>query len=189
MQHTHRPFERKPQWPVAALPVPEPPEGEQLLEGADRPHDSHTPRLTVRQRHGKLFNKLDLSCLDSWTPKLVDAACRLLAEYHDMFSLDPMELGCTHSMEHTIKVTDDTPFKEWFRWIPPPLVKEVRSHLQEMLESGAIRPSQNAWCNAVAWHRRRMAAYGSVLTSAAWMLALKRTPTLCLEYRRVWRVW
>ena len=33
---------------VAALPVPEPTEGEQLQEGADESHDSHTPRLTVR---------------------------------------------------------------------------------------------------------------------------------------------
>ena len=31
----------------------------------------------------------------------------------------------------------------------PPLVEEVRNYLQEMLESGAIRPSQSAWCNAV----------------------------------------
>ena len=134
---------------VAALPVPKPLEVEQLLEGADESCDSHTPRLTVRQRHGKLFDELDLSSLDSWTPELADAACWFLAKYHDMFSLDPTELGCTHSMEHTIKVTDDTPFKEWFRQIPPPLVEEVRSHLQEMLESGAIRPSQSAWCNAV----------------------------------------
>ena len=52
-------------------------------------------------------------------------------------------------MEHMIKVTNDTPFKEWFRWIPPTLVEEVRSHLQEVFESGAIRPSQSAWCNAV----------------------------------------
>ena len=76
---------------VAALPVPEPPEGEQLLEGTDESHESHTPRLTVRQRHGKLFDNLDLSSLDSWTPELADAACQLLAEYHDMFSLDPMD--------------------------------------------------------------------------------------------------
>ena len=34
-------------------------------------------------------------------------------------SLDPAELGCTHSTEPTIKVTHDTPFKEWFRCIPP----------------------------------------------------------------------
>ena len=53
--------------------------------------------------------------LDSWTLELVDAACWLLAKYHNVFSLGPAELGCTHSMEHIIKVTDDTPFKEQFR--------------------------------------------------------------------------
>ena len=100
---------------VAALPLPEPPEGKHLLEGANESHDSCTPRLTVRQRHGKLFDGLDLSSLDSWTPELADAACQLLAEYHDVFSLDASELDCTHSTEHTIKVTDDIPFKEWFR--------------------------------------------------------------------------
>ena len=119
------------------------------MRGADKSHDSYTPGLTVRQRHGNLFNELDLSSLDSWTLELVDAACWLLAEYHDMFSLDPAELVCTHSTEHIIKVTDDTPFKEWFRQIPPPLVEEVRNHLSEMLESGTIRPSQSAWCNAM----------------------------------------
>ena len=106
---------------VAALPVPKPPEEVQLLEGADKSHNPHTPRLTIRQRHGKLFDELDLSGLDSWAPKLADAACWLLAKYHDVFSLDPVELGCTHSMEHTIKVTDDTPFKEQLRWISPTL--------------------------------------------------------------------
>ena len=100
---------------VAALSVPEPPEGEQLLGGADKSHDSHTPRLRVRQRHGKLFDKLDLSSLDLWTPELADEAPWLLAKYHDVFLLDPAEFGCTHSTEHIIKVTDDTPFKKQLR--------------------------------------------------------------------------
>ena len=65
---------------VAALPVPKPPEEEQLLEGADESHDPHTTRLTIRQRHGKLFDELDLSGLDSWAPELADAACWLLAK-------------------------------------------------------------------------------------------------------------
>ena len=97
---------------VAASPVPEPIKEEQLLEGAAEPHDSHTPRLTVRQRHGKLFDELDLSGLDSWTPELADAPRWLLAKYYEVLSLDPVELGCTHSTEHMIKVTDETPFKE-----------------------------------------------------------------------------
>ena len=96
----------------------------------------------IRQRHGRLFDELDLSGLDSWTPELAEKACWLLTKYHDVFSLDLAELGCTHSTKHTIKVTDDTPFKEQFRRIPPPMVEEVRNHLREMLESGAIRPSK-----------------------------------------------
>ena len=113
IQHTCKPSRRKPQWPgaVAALPVSEPPKGELLKEGADESHDSHTPRLTVRQRHENLFHELDLSSLDSWTLELVEAAHWLLAKYHDVFLLDPAELGCIHSMEHIIKVTNDTPLK------------------------------------------------------------------------------
>ena len=66
-----------------------------------------------------------------------------------------MELGCTYPTEHTIKVTEDTPFKEQFRWIPPPLVEEVWSHFREMLDSGAIWPSQSAWCNAIVLVRKK----------------------------------
>ena len=131
---------------VAVLPVPKCPKEVQLLEEADEPQNSHTPRLTIRQRHGKLFNELDLSGLDSWAPELADAACQLLAKYHGVFLLDPAELGCVHSMEHMINVMDDTPYKESFRWIPPLFIEEVWNHL---LDSGAIRPSQSAWCNTV----------------------------------------
>ena len=88
------------------------PKSESLQDRNDVHPDLQNPKLTVRQRHGKLFDELDLSGLHSWAPELVDAAHWLLAKYHDVFSLDPAELGCTHSTEHTIKVTDDTPFKE-----------------------------------------------------------------------------
>ena len=140
---------------ISVLPVSEPPKPKSLQVEDDANSDLHTPKLTIRQRHSKLFDELDLSGLDMWAPELVDEACQLLAEYHDVFSLDPAELGCTHCTKHTIKVTDDTPFKEPFRWIPPPMVEEVRDHLREMLESGAIRPSQSAWCNAVMLVRKK----------------------------------
>ena len=140
---------------VSMFPMPEPPEPEGSQVKDDTCPDLHVPKLMVRQRHGKLFNELDLSGLDSWTPKLADVAQWLLAEYHDIFSLDPVELGCIHSTEHTIKVTDDTPLKEQFRWIPLLMVEEVRNHLKEMLESGAIRPSQSAWCNTMVLVRKK----------------------------------
>ena len=129
--------------------------GGPVAGGGVEPQGPHTPRLTVRQRHGKLFDELDLSGLDSWAPELADATCWLLAKYHDVFLLDPAELGCTHSTEHTIKVTDDTPFKEWFRWIPLLLVEEVQNHLWEMLKLGTIWPYHSAWCNAVVLVRKK----------------------------------
>ena len=97
---------------VAATPLPGPPMEAQLQEGGNEPQDPHAPKLTVRQWHEKLFDELDLSGLDSWPPEMADAVSQLLAKYNDMFSLDPAELGCIHSMEHMIKVMDDTPFKE-----------------------------------------------------------------------------
>ena len=72
-----------------------------------------------------------------------------------MFSLHPTELHCTHSTKHMIKVTDDTPFKERFRQITPPLVEEVQNHLWDMLQFGTIRPSQSAWCNVVVLVRKK----------------------------------
>ena len=87
------------------------------------------PKLTMKQRQEKLFEELDLSRLETWPSELVDSAWSLLAEYHDIFFLEPSKLGCTHSTEHVIKVTNDTPFKECFRQIPLPLVEEVHTHL------------------------------------------------------------
>ena len=127
--------------------VPKPPVEAQLQERGDEPQDPHTPKLTVRQRHGKLFDELDLSGLDSWPLGLADAVCQLLAKYHNVFSL---ELGCTHSTEHMIKVTDDTPFKEQFRQIPPLLAEEVWNHLWKMLKSALSGPARVPgamwWC-------------------------------------------
>ena len=95
--------------------VPGAPELDSLPDQKEVCPDPETSKLMIRQRRGKLFDELDLSGLDLWAPKMADKAHQLLAEYHDVFSLDQVELGCTHSTKHAIKVTDDTPFKERFR--------------------------------------------------------------------------
>ena len=139
--------------PVARLAVatwvPEPPMQIGMIEVLDEAQDLPAPKLTVKQRQEKLFEKLDLSRLESWPLKLAHSAQSLLAEYHDIFSLELSELSSTHSTKHVIKVTDDTLFKEWFRQIPLLLVEEVHTHLWEILDSDTICPSQSAWCNVV----------------------------------------
>ena len=73
----------------------------------------------------------------------------MLKEHHNVFSLEPNEIGCTDAAEHVIELMDTEPFKEWFRRIDPPLVEEVQEYIQEMLDRGVICPSQSLWCNAV----------------------------------------
>ena len=61
-------------------------------------------------------------------------------EHHNIFSLEQNEIGCTDTAEHVMEFLDTKPFKERFRQIAPQLVEEVREHIQEMLDRGAIRP-------------------------------------------------
>ena len=79
----------------------------------------------------------------------------LLLEFHHVFSLEPNEIGCMDAMEHVIELMKDEPFKERFHRITPPLVDEMRQHIQEMLDGSAIRPSQSPWCNAMVLVRKK----------------------------------
>ena len=93
--------------------------------------------------------------LKDWPPELARQAKALLLEFHHVFSLEPNEIGCTDATKHVIELMKDEPFKERFRRIAPPLVEEVRQHIQEMLDGSAIRPSQSPWCNAVVLVRKK----------------------------------
>ena len=97
---------------VAANWMPEPQMHPGMIDTLDEAQGIQTQKLTTEQRQQKLFEKLDLSSLGTWSTELVESAHSLLAEYHDIFSLEPCELSCTHSTKHVIKVTNDAPFKE-----------------------------------------------------------------------------
>ena len=98
------------------------------------------PRVTR-----KTMEKLNLNGLSEWSPHNTATARELLFSHHDIFALEPNELGCTSVMEHEIRINDDEPFKEQFRHIPPPLLEEVCASLRDMLDAGAIQPSQDGW--------------------------------------------
>ena len=142
---------------VAANCVPEVQMWPGMMEVLDGVQGIQTLNMTTKQRQEKLFEKLDLSSLGSWLLELAESAHWLLAEYHDIFALESCKLGCTYLMEHVIRVMDDAQFKEWVRQMPPPLLEEVHADLWEVLDSGAIHPSQSAWCNAVVlvWKKDR----------------------------------
>ena len=113
----------------------------------------------MQQRQELLLATLEkdggLDRLKDWPPELAKRAKALLLEFHHVFSLEPNEIGCTNATKHVIELMKDEPFKERFHRIAPPLVDEVCQHIQEMLDGGAIQPSQSPWCNAVVLMRKK----------------------------------
>ena len=105
--------------------------------------------MSVAVRQEKLLEKLNLDGLAHWSSQNVVVARELVLAYHDVFTLESNELGCTSAMEHEICIEDDKPFKERFQCIPLPLLEEVYASLRDMLEAGVICRSQSPWCDMV----------------------------------------
>ena len=70
------------------------------------------------------------------------------------FSKNDLDMGRTNLVKHHIKLTDPIPLKEAYRRIPPQMYDEVKAHIQEMLDLGAIRPSNSPWASAIVLGRK-----------------------------------
>ena len=151
----HLPAGRLVAWVVAANTIPDAtPSPEFLKKLNEMEPDQNSPKkLTIEERQKLLLELLwkegRLDKLKEWPPELALKFERMLMEYHNIFPLEPNEIGCTDVAEHVIELLDTEPFKERFHCIAPPLVEKVWKHLQEMLDGGMICPSQSPWCNAV----------------------------------------
>ena len=73
----------------------------------------------------------------------------LIHKYACIFSQNDLDLGKTSIVKHSIKLTDMTPFKEHYRCIPSRIYDEVKNHIKEMLDGGAIQPSNSPWASVV----------------------------------------
>ena len=73
----------------------------------------------------------------------------MFKEYHHIFALTDLKLGCTSKIKHEIKLDNETPFKDCYHHIPPHKFEEVQRHLQDMQDIGAIRHSCSPWASAV----------------------------------------
>ena len=140
---------------VAANTIPDATPSLEFLKKLNEMEPDQNPpkKLTIEERQKLLLEQLRkggrLDKLKEWPLELALKFKRMMMEHHNIFSLEPNEIGCTDAAEHVIELLDTEPFKERFRRIAPPLVEEVWEHLQEMLDGGAICPSQSPWCNAV----------------------------------------
>ena len=102
-----------------------------------------------------VLDQLNFEGLNNYTEDQQRAAKDLLVDSADVFSKDDLDLGKCNILKHDIKITDPQPFKERYRRIPPHFYEEVKAHLQEMVEVGAIRRSFSPWVSAVVLVRKK----------------------------------
>ena len=102
-----------------------------------------------------ILDQLDLEELSTWSMEQQQAARKLLCDYSETFSKNDLDLGRCNILKHNIKLMDHQTFKERYRRIPPHLFEEVKQHLQEMVEVGAIRRSFSPWASTVVLVRKK----------------------------------
>ena len=78
--------------------------------------DRNPPKMTIKERQKVLLELLQkegrLDKMKEWPPELALKFKRILMEHHNIFSLEPNEIGCTDAAEHFIELLDTEPFKE-----------------------------------------------------------------------------
>ena len=92
---------------------------------------------------------MNLSGIEDWSNEDQEEVQKLIKDFGFLFALNKLDLGKTSIVKHTTKLSDYIPFKEKYHRIPLHQFEEVGKHLQEMLETGAIRYSNSPWVSAV----------------------------------------
>ena len=72
-----------------------------------------------------------------------------MLKWKHLFAHSDLDLGKTALIKHKIQLTDQMPFKEHYHCIPPHMYDDVRAHIQEMLDIGAIHKSHSPWASTV----------------------------------------
>ena len=97
----------------------------------------------------QVLEALDLQGLTEWPELEQEQARELLLKWEHLFACSDLDLGKTALAKHKVKLTDQTPFREHYTYIPPHIYDKVRAHIQEMLDISAIHQSHSLWASTV----------------------------------------
>ena len=111
---------------------------------------STSAKLTP-EKEKLLFSKIDLTGIKDWNEDLMKETNDLFKEYAHIFALESLDMGHTSLLKPKIKRHNYTPFKERYRYC----FDEVKNHLKEMIQVGAIRHSNSTWASAIVLVRKK----------------------------------
>ena len=113
-------------------------------------HPTRTaPETATKAPKGWVLEALDLQGQKECPESEQKQARELLLKWEHLFAHSNLDLGKTTLIKHKIRLMEETPFKERYRHIPPHMYEDMRAHIQEMLDIGAIRKLHSLWVSAV----------------------------------------
>ena len=123
----------------------------------DKPNlgKSDQPTSSEEDDGSWILKLIDLSGLEKWSESDKNAAIEMIKRNANVFSKNDMDMGKTNLVKHHIELTDPIPFKESYRRIPPQMYDEVKAHIQEMLDLGAVRHSNSPWSSVIVLVRKK----------------------------------
>ena len=125
----------------------------QIVPANQVPLVVHQTRTATETNHpaqkGWVLEALDLWGLKEWPESEQKQARELLLEWEHLFAHSDLDLGKTALTNPKITLSDETPFKEHYRCLPPNMYDDVRAHIQEMLDICAIHWLHSPWASAV----------------------------------------
>ncbi|KAI8486535.1 hypothetical protein Bbelb_357700 [Branchiostoma belcheri] len=114
-----------------------------------------TPTAETKSESGPdVYSKVDLDGADL-TPEQEAKLEALLQKHASVFSTHKRDFGYTETIKHKIPTGDTPPIRQPYRSIPPSLYKEVKQHVQDMLDQDVIRESCSPWASPVVLVRKK----------------------------------
>ena len=127
----------------------------------------HSVNVTNEQFIPDLLSGFEFADIDA-NAEQVQQLRQLLMTNSSAFSIGDHDLGFTRLVQHRIELTNDIPFRQRHRRIPPSMYQELKSHLQNLLDQKVIRKSHSPWCSNVVLARKK-----------------DQSLRLCIDYRQL----
>lgn len=98
-----------------------------------------------------LFNFGDSPVPSEWKERL----SQKLAQKSNVFSTNEWDVGLAKGVEHHIRLTDNTPFRERSRRVALADLDDLRRHLQGLLAAGIIKESRSPYASPSVFARKK----------------------------------
>lgn len=79
----------------------------------------------------------------------------LLERMSHVFASGDKDLGCANGVEHEIHLTQELPFKEPYRRVPPGQLEEFRDAIHDLLDTGVISESKSPYASPVVLVKKK----------------------------------